>query len=508
MSLRRRVICLAVSLGACSTFACGKGPPVQVLGDSTRLRASAASPSTSPFFDGERVHLRGARGETLGLELRISDGKERHVSLEVAGGIGVKSFAVESLEVKEPSTDMYGPSTGRGRYPDALRPVTGAVASAELAYFDVMIPENAQPGRYTGTLRIDQRALPVTLDVSRAKIAIEHAPLVWVFYAPRELARLHGVPDDDSPAELALEARYYDLFRAHGALLASDLSPARTAARHDFMHDVKYWPVAVDTSSDDAIARDTRAFIEEFRGTGVTPFTIPVDEPKSRAEKQRARHIADVIGAAGGGRPLLLRAVTDARDPIYGDAIDLYFSPDNFPTPAAEQRGSGVRFWTYNGRPPGAGSMILDTDGTALRTWGWIAEKYGIDLWYAWEGLYFSDRYNDKKPTDVLHDPVTFDERTNPRGGTDFGNGDGVLAYPNALPSLRLKALRRGLEDRLLLRELERCGGSEAARQLVDRMVPRALGAAKGRPSWSLAEPAWEAARQELLTDVEATCRD
>jgi len=508
MSLRRRVICLGASFLACATLACGKGPPVQVLGDSTRLRANEPSPKVSPFFDGERVHLRGARGETLGVEVRIADGRERLVTLELGGGIGVKSFAVGALEVKEPSTDMYGPSTGRGRYPDVLRPTTGAVPSSELAYFDVVIPEHAEPGRYTGSLRIDQRALPVTLDVSRAKIVLDHAPLVWVFYAPSELARLHGVPDDDSPAELALEARYYELFRAHGALLASDLSPARTAARRDFMHDVKYWPVAIDTSSDEAITRDTRAFIEEFRGTGVTPFAIPVDEPKTRAQKQRARHIADVIGAAGGGRPLLLRAVTDARDPIYGDAIDLYFSPDNFPAVAAEQRGSGVRFWTYNGRPPAAGSMILDTEGTALRTWGWIAQKYGIDLWYAWEGLYFSDRYNDRTPTDVLHDPVTFDERTNPRGGSDFGNGDGLLAYPNALPSLRLKALRRGLQDRLLLRELERCGGSEAAQKLVARVVPRALGAAKGSPSWSLSEPAWEAAREELLDDVEAACRD
>lgn len=479
---------------------------MQVLGDSTRLRASEPSPAASPFFDGERVHLRGARGETLGLELRIADGHERRVSLELTGGIGVASFSVGALEVREPSTDMYGASTGRGRYPDVLRPAGGSVTTSELAYFDVEIPENAEPGRYAGTLRVDQRALPVTLEVSRAKIELERAPLVWVFYAPRELARVHGVPDDDSPAELAVETRYYDLFRKHGALLASDLSPARTAARRGFMHDVKYWPVAVDTSSDDAIARDTRAFIEAFRDTGVTPFTIPVDEPKTREQKLRAKHIADVIGAAGGGRPLLLRAVTDKRDPIYGDAIDVYFSPENIPAIAAERRGSGERFWTYNGRQPEAGSMILDTQGTALRTWGWIAEKYGVDLWYAWEGLYFSDRYNDRVPTDTFHDPVTFDQRTH--GGDDFGNGDGLLAYPGALPSLRLKALRRGLEDRLLLRELERCGGSEAARHLMDAMVPRALGEAGKRPSWSLTEPAWEHAREELLSDVEAACRD
>lgn len=505
MSLRRRVNCLAGS-ALCLALGCGKGPPLTVLGDSTRLRASEPSPSVSPFFDGARVHLRGARGETLGLEVRLTDGHERPVSLELASGATVSGFAVGSLDVEEPSSELYGPSKGRGRYPDVLDPVGGAVLTKELAYFDVAIPQSSEPGRYSGTLRVGERAIPVVLDVSRARIHLEHAPLVWVFYAPRELARVHGVPDDDSPAELAVEARYYDLFRAHGALLASDLPLARTAARRDFMHDVKYWPVALDTTTDDAIERDTRAFVAWFAGTGITPFAIPIDEPHSAEQKARTRHIADVMGRAGGGRPSLLRGVTDAPDPTYGDSIDVYFSPAALPHPAAERRGKGERFWTYNGRPPAAGSMILDTDGTALRTWGWIAEKYGIELWYAWEGLYFSDRYNDRQPTDTLHDPVTFDERT--RGGSDFGNGDGVLAYPGARPSLRLKALRRGLEDRLLLRELERCGGTEAAKRLIDRMVPKALGEAGRRASWPVAEADWEDARNELLNDVEAACRD
>jgi hypothetical protein len=496
---------LAASL-AWLSLGCGKGPPLQVLTDSTRLAVGEPSPVVSSNFDGTRVHLRAARGETLGLEVRLTDERERAVSLELAGGASVAGFSVGTLDVTEPSSDMYGPSRGRGRYPDVLYPASGSVKTRELAYFDVAVPQTTEPGRYEGTLRAGERAFPVVLEVSRARIHLERAPLVWIFYAPRELARLHAVPDDDSAAELAVEARYYELFRAHGALLASDLPPARTARRQRFMRDVKFWPVALDTSSDDAIARDTRAFTTWFRGTGVTPFTIPVDEPHTRAEKERARHIADVIGHAGGGPPALLRGVTDAPNPIYGDSIDVYFSPQAIPDVARERRATGERFWTYNGRPPEAGSMILDTDGAALRSWGWIAEKYGIELWYAWEGLYFSDRYNDGRVTDTLHDPLTFDQRTH--GGSDFGNGDGLLAYPGPLPSLRLKALRRGLEDRLLLRQLERCGGSEAARRIIDRMVPKALGEAHGAQTWPNAETDWENARNEVLNDVEAACRD
>ena len=82
------------------------------------------------------------------------------------------------------------------------------------------------------------------------------------------------------------------------------------------------------------------------------------------------------------------------------------------------------------------------------------------------------------------------------------------FAYPGALPSLRLKALRRGLQDRLLLRELSACGGGDAARRIVRRAVPQALGEADDVPSWSVEEPVWERARQEVLDAIEARCHD
>jgi hypothetical protein len=222
-------------------------------------------------------------------------------------------------------------------------------------------------------------------------------------------------------------------------------------------------------------------------------------------EKERAHEIAETIGRSGGGRPRLLRAVTDEVSPIYGDAMDVYISPRNIPSAESLHAPSGERFWTYNGKPPAAGSMVLDAEGSALRTWGWIAERYHVELWYAWEGLYFSDRYNHGGPTDVLHDAITFDERRH--GGTDFGNGDGVLAYPGPLPSLRLKILRRGLQDRLLLEELSALGGGETALAIARRVIPAALGEANGTAGWPRDEVGWERARGEVLDAIEARCQ-
>jgi hypothetical protein len=488
---------------------CKPAPGLQVLGESTRLAEGEPSPKTSAIFDGKVLRLRGARGETLGVSLRISDAKARRVRLQLPEVARAAGFSVRSLEVKEASTDMYGESRGVGRYPDILTPVAGAEVTADKqVYFDVAIADQATPGRYEGALVVSDQRFPVSLEVSSARIDLAREPFVWVFYLPRELAKAHELPDDDTPALLEVENRYHELFRAHGAFLAADLPPSRFEARRRFIHDVAYWPVAIDTSSDEAIERDVQRWLALFRGSAVTPFAIPIDEPHTSEARLRARHIADVIRRAGGGRPHLLCAVTDAWSPVYGDSMDVYLSPANFPSPASTRAALGERFWTYNGRPPSAGSLILDTDGVALRSWGWIAERYDVELWHAWEGLYFSDRYNRGGPRDVLQEPLTFDERR--RGGTDFGNGDGILAYPGPLPSLRLKALRRGLSDRLLLRELARCGGASTARRIVRRLVPRALGEAQGqgRGSWSLEEPVWESARLEVLDAIEKECHE
>lgn len=502
----RALATLLVVLGG-STLSCTSEPSLQVVGESVKLKQGEALPRHSALFDGRRMTLRGARGETLGVQVLLDASRPEPVRLDLPSQAArVEGFRVDHLNVKEPSTEMYGESRGPGRYPDVLTPAELPVVSQEQVYFDVAIELAAPPGEYLGVLSVGDRTYPVELTVDHVRLELQNDPLVWVFYLPKEIARVHGLPDDDGPSELALETEYHELFRRHGAYLAADLGPDRFGPRRRFAEGLRYWPVAVDASSDERITADVQRWLDIFSGTETTPFAIPIDEPSTPEARERARHIAEVIGRAGGGRPRFLRAVTDAVSPLYADVFDVYFSPHNLPNVAQSRRPRGERFWTYNGKPPGAGSMIIDTDGVALRTWGWIAYRYGVELWYAWEGLYFSDRYNDKQPTDVFTDPVTFDERHGK--SSDFGNGDGLLAYPGPRPSLRLKALRRGLQDRLLLVRLAECGGAEQASRIAHRMVPRALGEATGTASWSGDERVWERARLELLDAIARRCDD
>ena len=483
------------------------GPGVQVVGETVKVRRGEAPPARSALFDGETVRLRGARGETLGVQVLLHRLGTREVSLSLeAPGVAVRPFEVGYLEVTEPSSNLYGPSAGPGAYPDILKPAPGPIHTGDAAYFDVEIAASAAPGVHRGALVVGEERFPVELRVEAARIDLERAPLVWVWFKAAELAGRHGMEDGDTPAQIALEARYAALFRRHGALLATDFPLERLRPREHFMtDDVRYWPVWIAKRDTAKMAADVAAWVEYFRDRPQIPYGFTIDEP-SEEEREQVRAHGLAIRAAGGGDPRFLYAVTDEPRAMYRGGVDVFVSPRGIPRPAGY--GPGVRFWTYNGREPGAGNMTIDKPGTALRTWGWIAQRYEIELWFAWEGLYYTDRYNEPAgPTDVMKQPLTYDERR--KGKDEHGNGDGLLAYPGPLPSLRLKALRRGLADRLLLRSLAGCGpeGAAEATGIAGRLIPRALAEATGRRgAWPDDEPPWERARHEVLDAIARRC--
>ncbi|HEX9101495.1 MAG TPA: glycoside hydrolase domain-containing protein, partial [Polyangia bacterium] len=263
-------------------------------------------------------------------------------------------------------------------------------------------------------------------------------------------------------------------------------------ARKEWLDGTRYWPVRV---ADERARADADFWERRFAALPQTPFATTVDEPRDATARAEARR----LGEAMGKHAKLLRVVTAAPSPDFGDAIDVFVSPASRPP----------HRWTYNGAPPSAGSLVIDSDGTALRTWGWIAARYDVELWYAWEGTYYADRYNGGGPTDVLDDPLTFDQRRKHARDADWGNGDGVLVYPGAggpWPSLRLKALRRGLQDRALLGALARCGAGDVVARETHALVPRALDEGKGAAAWPSDEAPWEAARARLYDAWRARC--
>jgi hypothetical protein len=334
----------------------------------------------------------------------------------------------------------------------------------------------------------------VTLTVSPVQLP----PLprtVWAYEDPRELMWHAGVTGDPDRAQAnTAERACIAMFRDHGVLLSPDLSLPWWEARKELLDGFPHVPVMITT--DPAKAGDeVRGWIAATRGTGQVPFTIPIDEPRTPERRAQVRALAEAVRAAGGGPTTFRYALTDVPRPEYGDLVDLYISWG-----AAHLTGDAHARWTYNGAPPYAGSVVLDAQTPGTRTWGWIAWRWQIPVWYVWDALYWHDRHNRKgkplpgKPLRPDVDPVSFDD------GEDRGNFDGVLALPGCQRTLRLAALRRGNLDRQLLELAARCAPDRTAK-LAAELVPVALGdAPKGsKPSWPLDESAWERARRELL---------
>jgi hypothetical protein len=492
---RAAVAWTLVMLAAPGTARAGEAT-VAVVGETTKLRREDPLPARSAIFDGARVHLRGARGETVALQV-LTPGHAAAARLTFESpSLRVEAFALRWLHVSEPSTAMYGPSRGEGTYPDPLQPSPDGAVSGD-ALFDVSIARDARPGRLHGTLTVAGRALPVEVDVEPLTIAVADAPFVWIWYRTADLARAHHVADNDAVL-LPIERRYHTLARAHGAYFAEDLPIERFNARRELMRGTRYWPVDPGYDDGDAALRNgTQQWLNQFAALPQVAFTNVFDEPHTAEERKLTRHRGEVIGK----HDKLLRMTTAAPHADFGDAIDVFTAPAS----------RGPHRWTYNGAPPAAGSMIIDTDGVAMRTWGWIAQRYGIELWYAWEGAYFEDRYNKGGPTDLLNNPLTFDQRRKHQRFPDWGNGDGVLVYPAAdgpWPSLRLKALRRGLQDRLILRALVDCGARDAAERELRALVPRALDEGRDAAAWPRDEAPWEVARGRLYDAWRARCAD
>jgi hypothetical protein len=457
--------------------ACGgeppRGPELQITGESTKLRRQDPLPATSAIFDGERVRLRAARGEVLGVVVWTT----RPAAIALTATVPVDAYRVAHHRVRRPSTRMYGPSGGAGEWPDRLERVDGGIVDTDrAAYFELSVPRDAPAGTYDATLRIGERAIPVELAIADVTLP-DAPPRVWAYVDPGEV----------TPA-------WSRGLRRYGLVASPDLGLDMWPAWRDVLADLPYVPVLLPRAAA-AEAEAVRGWVAALDGTPQRPFAIPIDEPGRLWQKLTVRARAARVRAAGGGQ--FLYAVTDRPHFVYGDVVDVYISPFAV---TLDRPG-----WTYNGTPPYAGAMILDTDGVALRTWGWIGWRWRVPLWYVWDAAYYRDRHRDRAapPTDLDRDPVTFDD------GDDRGNLDGVLAYPNGAPSLRLAALRRGMQDRALLDAVEACAGRAAADAIAGELVPTALGDAgapgRSRPgSWPTDEAPWEAARGRLLDALEA----
>jgi hypothetical protein len=515
---------------------------LHLLGDSTKLRRFDPLPAS--VLAGA-VTLEAARGETVAFQLVLRRGVHGPGSARVSlpplvGPAGQRLvpqlFEEQTIVVRQGSSAMFGPGLlGPGVYPDPLVPLVDGHLDLwrgnRLVWIDLAVPSAATPGSYRTSLRVELPGRTLEREVRlevRPVVLPPRQPLVMILYLLQLLEEATGLP---RPQVLELERELHRLVHAHGAYLATTpalsnierLVPMLDASLYgDDALAPPYWPIDLMASDRIGMQRSAQQWMRWLaaRRLRVQPFAYLFDEPGSREDYQLIRRRAAWVHEAappGNLLPVMVTEQVTPDDPGWPSligAVDYWTSPLDFPEPAASRRRSTrERFFTYNGGEPGSGSQLLDADGVSLRTWGWIAFLFEIDLWLLWQGAYFRDIFNGGPRADPYVEAATFDKR---HGGKaeDVGNGDGVIVYPprrrNGPPvaSLRLKVLRRGEQDRRYLLLAARCGRGAEARTIARELIPRAFNESKGAiTAWPKDERPWERARLRLLRLVEG-CPD
>lgn len=228
--------------------------------------------------------------------------------------------------------------------------------------------------------------------------------------------------------------------------------------------------------------------------------------------KERAGWVKNNRGV-GSSLPIF---VTTGYNDELADAIDIWATGTGLDLDGlAHARENGDDYIFYNGYRPRYGSVILEGAAVDLRVNSWILYKYNINTHFIWEGTHW--RHNMQGPKAGLHqnifqEPLTF---INFGGEYHYGNGDGILFYPgrmpfypeedrglNALiPSIRLKNIRRGQQDAVLLWMAEQKAGKNRVEEIINKVIPRALSEVnRNEPvPWSEHGDDYDRVRNELI---------
>jgi len=236
-------------------------------------------------------------------------------------------------------------------------------------------------------------------------------------------------------------------------------------------------------------------------------FLYAIDE---HCQSPRAGDWRRALAAHPPSRPLPVAQTCD--DPPAQQPVDIaMLSAFKFARATTDDaRATGRRAFIYNGVLPRTGALVLDADPIGLVADGWIAAAMAIERWFYWESIYWDD---DNRGGRGAIDPFTSAESFHNADG-DSELGDGILLYPGrqvgrfaasslgvdaVFPSLRLKAIRRGIEDAGLIALAARERPEEAA-QLVGRALPAALDEAdpERSASWQTAPLSFGEARMGL----------
>ena len=432
-----------------------------------------------------------------------------------------------------------------GWMPDALIPVDMAPAWAPwpmhiaahqngVVWIDLTIPPDMAPGMYSGEVRLRQsggaalETLPLEIEVLSATMPARPIATM-LFYDRADLRRRIG---DGERAERQL----WDLFHRHRVVPLHSVGSAEDVRAHlPALDGSAFTPAQGYTgpatgAGDDIVVLGTYGTLGDANAAQLGVVERIADELARQGVFDRADVVLyaededcssrrgaawrDLIQKSPNPNVRRVRVTwTCSEDPAKQPVdVPIVIAGVYDTAAAADARDAGKQTWIYNGVRPATGSTLTDTEATSLRSFGWIAAMAGVPRWFLWQTTYW---YDDNPGGHGAYDPFVTAETFHNREA-EASMGGGVLVYPGrqvdafgehslgfvgVIPSIRLKNLRRGIQDAGYL-QLARGAWSEEATYIARKLMPQVLAEAQPGtpPSWGeRGEPFFEARRRLAL---------
>jgi hypothetical protein len=251
----------------------------------------------------------------------------------------------------------------------------------------------------------------------------------------------------------------------------------------------------------------------ERNAPDVNYFKYMIDEPGPAQYSFINEQAGWIKSNPGPGRKMKIQVTTGYVDALK-DAVDIWDAYDGVETgKLRELREEGKDYWFYNGNRPRYGSEILEGTAVDLRVNGWIKYLFDINTWFVWESTHWT--HNGQGPKGRLQQRVFNEPLTFINNHLEWGNGDGVLFYPGkmpfqaeesrginrAMPSIRLKNIRRGQQDYELLWLAEQKVGADKIKSMARELVVKAMDEIDmdDKVYWPQHGDAYDAMRDRLL---------
>jgi hypothetical protein len=412
---------------------------------------------------------------------------------------------------------------------DAQVPVPG---QSTAFYLLTHVPPGTPAGDYGATLVVQNgtalQDVPFTLHVwpfGWARLSTRTGFALNTNVLPRSVAG-SGLDWNDPPARRRLLLNTYTMLAQHGISSLAPLELPQVTADGSFDASAfastlsayldagglgltatripwnRSWPWSFDTAYSPT-SPQLMTYLTELcavyaqYGWQDKAYAYIMDETTKQAEERLAELYARAVHAASAKsgyrldflltddpRPFDVGGGVKQANTFLFDDVDIwgvrYFYYFGRVPALREEQAAGKQVWWYtyyNGRVAQIPNFVIEKPVTDERVWGWLMEQWDVDGLLNWALNRWLPAAGGGLYRDPYQDPLTWSTAIR------RANGDSSLVYPGYYPaygltdpyappvsSLRLEALRDGLEDREYLRKAKRLPGGA-------RLVARALGA-------------------------------